>query len=71
MKLSERFARASKNALSIAKDPYMIGVCFTVAACALPFSAAVAGTAVAAPVVYAAAGGISALAEQGLKLAGR
>lgn len=71
MKLSERFNNYSTHYWGIAKDPYMIGISLTCAACAIPFSPLVAGAAAAAPVVYATASGLSALASHGLKLSGR
>jgi len=71
MKLSEKFQKASGNYFGIAKDPWMLGVCATGAACALPFSVYFSALAITAPVAYAAAGTVTKTVGYGLKHLGR
>lgn len=71
MKLSERFQKAANHYYGIAKDPWMIGVCATGAACALPFSAYFSAIAITAPVAYAAVGTVSKTVGYGLKHLGQ
>lgn len=71
MKLSEKFEKYSNHYMGIAKDPYMLGLSFAVAACALPFSATVSAVAVAAPFVYAGVSAACRIASQSLELSGR
>ena len=71
MKLSEMFKASATHNFKIAKDPWMLGLCLTFAACAFPFSTSVAAYGIAAPLAYAGLGAGCKLAGMGLKKLGK